>query len=60
VVVKGGDTLWSIAARHLGSTAGGAAIAEEWPRWYAANRAVIGDDPDLILPGTILRPPSHR
>ncbi|MFI9000545.1 transglycosylase family protein [Streptomyces sp. NPDC053541] len=22
-----------------------------WPRLYAANRAVVGDDPDLILPG---------
>ena len=38
VVVRRGDTLWGFAG-------------PEWPRWYAANRAVIGDDPDLILPG---------
>ncbi len=60
VVVQRGDTLWAIAARHLGTDATEAAIAEEWPRWYAANRGVIGDDPDLILPGTILRPPTDR
>lgn len=60
VVVKRGDTLWTIAARHLGAEATDAAIAEEWPRWYAANRTAIGDNPDLILPGMILRPPSDR
>lgn len=57
VVVQRGDTLWAIAAGHLGPDATAAEIATEWPRWYAANRTAIGDDPDLILPGTILRPP---
>ncbi|MFW6091404.1 MAG: LysM peptidoglycan-binding domain-containing protein, partial [Actinomycetota bacterium] len=57
VVVQRGDTLWAIAARHLGPDATVAEIAAEWPRWYATNRTVIGDDPDLILPGTILHPP---
>ena len=60
VVVKRGDTLWAIAARHLGASATDTDVAAEWPRWYIANRAVIGDDPDLIFPGTILRPPTHR
>lgn len=60
VVVKRGDTLWAIAARHLGASATDADVAMEWPRWYTANQAVIGDDPDLIFPGTILRPPTHR
>ena len=60
VVVTRGDTLWAIAARHLGGGASEADIAAEWPRWHTANRAVIGDDPDLILPGMILRPPTHR
>ncbi|HEX6337203.1 MAG TPA: LysM peptidoglycan-binding domain-containing protein [Jiangellaceae bacterium] len=60
VVVKRGDTLWAIAARQLGASATAAEIAAEWPRWYTANRAVIGDDPDLILPGMILRSPTHR
>ncbi|MFD7393252.1 transglycosylase family protein [Streptomyces sp. NPDC059852] len=39
--VRAGDTLSGIAARH-GTT---------WQRLHAANRAVIGDDPDLIVPG---------
>jgi nucleoid-associated protein YgaU len=58
VVVHRGDTLWSIAARHLGPGATAAEIAHEWPRWYAANRNRIGADPDLILPGTPLVPPT--
>jgi nucleoid-associated protein YgaU len=57
VTVRRGDTLWSIAAHHLGGGATPASTAREWPRWYAANRAVIGDDPDLLLPGQQLRPP---
>ncbi len=57
VVVHRGDTLWSIAARHLAPGASDAEIAAAWPRWYAANRAVIGPDPQLILPGQRLRPP---
>lgn len=60
VVVKRGDTLWAIAARHLGPSTTAAQIAAEWPRWHAANRAVIGADPDLILPGMILHPPGER
>ncbi|MBN0047244.1 LysM peptidoglycan-binding domain-containing protein [Streptomyces actuosus] len=39
--VRKGDTLSGIAARH-GTT---------WQRIYAANKAVIGGDPDLIVPG---------
>jgi hypothetical protein len=58
VVVRRGDTLWSIAARHLGSTATAAQVALEWPRWHAANRHVIGDDPDRLVPGQLLEPPS--
>ncbi|MEU6810723.1 transglycosylase family protein [Streptomyces sp. NPDC046831] len=40
-IVRAGDTLSGIAARH-GTT---------WQRLHALNRAVIGDDPDVILPG---------
>ena len=58
VVVRSGDTLWHIAARHLGEDADAAAIAEAWPRWHDANRAVIGSDPDYLLPGTRLAPPA--
>jgi nucleoid-associated protein YgaU len=67
-VVKPGESLWEIAAAELGATAGdraagdGAAgdgaVAKRWPQWYAANRAVIGPDPDLILPGQALRIPA--
>lgn len=57
VVVRRGDTLWDLAAAHLPPAAGDAEIAGEWQRWYAANRAVIGADPDLILPGQVLRIP---
>ncbi|MFD5078174.1 transglycosylase family protein [Streptomyces sp. NPDC058371] len=39
--VRDGDTLSGIAARH-GTT---------WRNIYAANKAVIGGDPDLIVPG---------
>ena len=62
VVVSPGDTLWDIAARHLGSTATTAEIAGEWHRWYAVNADLIGADPDLIQPGQRLVAPSpvHR
>jgi LysM repeat protein len=39
--VRAGDTLSAVAARH-GTT---------WQRLYAANKAVIGGDPDVIVPG---------
>ncbi|MFK5689656.1 LysM peptidoglycan-binding domain-containing protein [Ornithinimicrobium sp. LYQ92] len=58
VVVHRGDTLWSIAARHLGADATTTDVATEWPRWYAANRDLIGDDPDLIRPGQELVVPA--
>jgi nucleoid-associated protein YgaU len=57
VVVVRGDTLWDIAAHQLGTRADNAAIATEWPRWYAANRQVIGADPNLLLPGQRLIDP---
>ena len=57
VVVRRGDTLWDIAARHLGPSASAAEVAGEWPRWHEANTTVIGPDPDLLLPGQRLLPP---
>jgi hypothetical protein len=39
--VRRGDTLSGVAARH-GTT---------WQRLYAANKAAIGEDPDVIVPG---------
>ena len=58
VVVRPGDSLWRIAERELGSHATDAEIAERWPAWYAANRRLIGVDPDLVLPGQVLRTPA--
>lgn len=58
VTVVRGDTLWAIAARHLGGDASAEEIAQAWPLWYAVNRSVIGADPHLILPGQQLRPPA--
>jgi len=57
VVVRRGDTLWGLAARSLPGSAGPADVAAAWPRWYRANRAVIGDDPDLLHPGQLLVAP---
>ncbi len=57
VTVRRGDTLWHIAARHLGPGASDAEISLEWPRWYAANRGLIGPDPDRLLPGQQLLAP---
>jgi len=59
VVVQRGDSLWAIAARHLGRDASDHEIARAWPAWYEANRRVIGDDPDVLRPGQLLRPPEE-
>ena len=57
-VVQYGDTLWDLAAAELGPNASDSAVAARWPQWYAANRALIGPDPDLIYPGQVLRIPA--
>lgn len=59
VVVVRGDTLWDIARRWLPAGADDGEVAAAWPAWYAANRAVIGEDPDLLLPGQRLVPPER-
>ena len=58
VAVLAGDTLWDIAAQPMGPGASDVEIALQWPRWYEANRAIIGQNPDVLLPGQILQPPS--
>jgi len=57
VTVLAGDTLWAIVANQLGPGASDVDIALEWPRWYSANRGQIGGNPDVLLPGQILRAP---
>jgi len=58
VVVKQGDTLWSIAADNLGPFATDVDIALHWPSWYSANRRIIGNDPATLRPGQVLQPPT--
>ncbi|WP_026553435.1 LysM domain-containing protein [Arthrobacter sp. H20] len=61
IVVGPGDTLWTIAAAHLGPFATDAEIADAWPKWHNENWRVIGENPDLLLPGQLLRvPPAAR
>jgi nucleoid-associated protein YgaU len=60
-VIEVGDTLWGIAASHLpAGDRPDAAVDAYWRQLYAANRAVLGDDPDLIHPGTRLTLPPFR
>jgi len=63
VVVAPGDSLWRLAERDLAARTGAAPTAAqtaaEWPRWWAANRDQVGDDPDLVHPGTTLTPPAE-
>lgn len=58
VTVRPGDTLWGLAAAALPARASDAAVDDTWRTWYAANRHPIGPDPDLLLPGQRLVPPS--
>lgn len=58
VVVKSGDTLWGIVAQALGPYSSDVDVALAWPQWYSTNRATIGADPNLILPGQVLHAPA--
>ncbi|MCU1532152.1 MAG: LysM peptidoglycan-binding protein [Arthrobacter sp.] len=57
LIVRAGDSLWSLSAAELGPFASDVDIAREWPRLYRANRAVIGENPDILFPGQVLRLP---
>jgi len=48
--VKAGDTLSDIAESEMGD-------AKRWPELYAANKDVVGDNPDMIHPGLELKIP---
>ena len=58
VVVRPGDSLWSISEQRLGPEATPQQIDREVERLWALNRAQIGADPNLILPGQRLSLPS--
>jgi nucleoid-associated protein YgaU len=60
-VVVRGDCLWHIAETRLLERSGTPPTDDEIARtvqaWWTANAAVIGPDPDRLLPGQVLRPP---
>ncbi|GAB3363669.1 LysM peptidoglycan-binding domain-containing protein [Modestobacter lapidis] len=66
-VVLRGDCLWDIAADWLAAgrsptpdaAVDDAAILAAVQAWWQANAAVIGTDPDLLLPGQVLSPPDR-
>ncbi|WP_432536053.1 LysM peptidoglycan-binding domain-containing protein [Kineococcus arenarius] len=57
LVVQRGDSLWSLARQLSGPGAPDADVLHEQQRLYAANADVIGEDPDVLLPGQVLRLP---
>ncbi len=59
ITVRPGDSLWSIAAADLDPSADTEDIDAAWRELYAANREVIGSDPDLIRPGLDLEQPEQ-
>jgi hypothetical protein len=59
LVVREGDSLWSVTAAELGTGASELEVASRWPEWFTANRALIGPNPELIYPGQILQPPTN-
>lgn len=52
VTVQGGDTLYGITFKLTGDGS-----LDNWKPLYEENRAVIGNDPDLIFPGQSLNVP---
>ncbi|MGC4111242.1 MAG: LysM peptidoglycan-binding domain-containing protein [Nocardioides sp.] len=59
VVVRAGDCLWSIAAQDLPDGASDMTVVARWRQIYAANREVVGVDPDQLVPGQRLILPPH-
>ena len=55
--VAPGESLWSITAHLLPTGSAPAQIAQAWPVLYRANSDVVGADPSLIRPGTVLSVP---
>lgn len=60
VVVRPGDTLWSLARDDLppADRTSDAAIGVHWRALHRLNLGVLGPDPDLIVPGQRLTLPS--
>jgi Tol biopolymer transport system component len=60
VIVKPGDSLWSISEERLGPEASPQRVYEHTYKMYALNRKIIGSDPDLIFVGQRLSLPPLR
>ncbi len=54
LVVRSGDSLWSLAERRLPDGSSDRAVTHGWHRLYAVNADRVGPDPDLLHPGTRL------
>ena len=50
--VAAGETLSDISLKYYGS-----AVKDKYMKIYEANKATIGDDPNLIKPGMVLKVP---
>ncbi len=50
--VKEGETLSDLALKYYGS-----AVKDKWMKIYEANKGVIGDNPNIIRPGQVLKIP---
>jgi dipeptidyl aminopeptidase/acylaminoacyl peptidase len=57
VIVKPGDSLWSISEQRLGPEASPQQVYDHTIKMYALNRNLIGSDPDLIFAGQRLSLP---
>jgi nucleoid-associated protein YgaU len=61
-VVAPGDCLWHLAEADVQADQGRVStdreIAMAVDAWWTANADVIGPDPDLLLPGQVLQPPT--
>jgi hypothetical protein len=60
VIVKPGDSLWSISEQGLGPEASPQRVYDQTYQMYALNRNLIGSDPDLIFAGQRLSLPPPR
>lgn len=60
MVVKPGDSLWSISEQRLGQEASPQRVYDHTYQMYALNRKIIGADPDLIFAGQRLSLPPSR
>lgn len=59
-IVEAGDHLWAIAAETVADRTGRTddeSVHAYWQRLIEANRHVVGDDPDLIHPGLVIKLP---